>query len=481
MLGRALLAGIVCSVALRCVAAPDRLPAEVDAALARAKVPSTALSVVVQEVGASAPRLEWRAAQPSNPASVMKLVTTLAALELLGPSWNWSTPVWLDGSLRLPQGVLQGDLVIKGSGDPTLVLERLWLLLRRVQHAGVREIDGDIVLDRSAFRVVDRAPGDFDGEPLRPYNAQPDALLLNYRALTLAFTPRPALGVASVSVDPPLQGVAIDATVPLNDAASCGDWRSGLKLDADDPARIRFRGSIAAACAEKTWPLAYADPASYNARVIEALWREAGGRLSGRVRDGSAPAARPPSFEFASPPLAQVVRDINKYSNNVMARQLFLTLGLQLGGMGSEAAAREAVGAWLHDAIGARGVGVVIDNGAGLSRDARISADALAALLQSAWASPVMPEFVASLPVLGQDGTLRAARGPAAARFAGRAHLKTGSLQDVVAMAGYLLAPDAKRYVFVAIVNHPNASAARPALDALIDWAMRPAAAAPRR
>ena len=472
MLGRALLAGIVCSVALRCVAAPDRLPAEVDAALARAKVPSTALSVVVQEVGASAPRLEWRAAQPSNPASVMKLVTTLAALELLGPSWNWSTPVWLDGSLRLPQGVLQGDLVIKGSGDPTLVLERLWLLLRRVQHAGVREIDGDIVLDRSAFRVVDRAPGDFDGEPLRPYNAQPDALLLNYRALTLAFTPRPALGVASVSVDPPLKGVAIDATVPLNDAASCGDWRSGLKLDADDPARIRFRGSIAAACAEKTWPLAYADPASYNARAIEALWREAGGRLSGRVRDGSAPAARPPSFEFASPPLAQVVRDINKYSNNVMAQQLFLTLALQRQPAlpATAEAARALLQDWLLQRGGDLPAGTQLDNGSGLSRDTRLSAALLARLLQQAWSGPAMPELVSSLPINGLDGTLRRSRATA-----GRAHLKTGSLRDVTGIAGYVLSDSGRRYVLVAIINHPQANAARPALDALVQWSLRDA------
>jgi D-alanyl-D-alanine carboxypeptidase/D-alanyl-D-alanine-endopeptidase (penicillin-binding protein 4) len=477
---RAMLACLVGGVALPCLGAVARLPAEVEAALARAKVPPEALSVVVQEVGSAAPRLEWRATQPANPASVMKLVTTLAALDTLGPSWTWTTPVWLDGTLRGPQGVLDGNLVIKGNGDPTLVLERIWLLLRRVQQAGVREIEGDIVLDRSAFPIPDRSPGDFDGEPLRPYNAQPDALLLNYRSLTLAFTPQPARGVASISSDPPLQGVAIDPSVVLRAGAGCGDWRSDLKLDASDPARIRFRGSLATGCGEKSWPLAYAEPASYNARVIEALWRESGGKLSGRVRDGAAPSGRP-SFEFSSPPLAQVVRDINKYSNNVMARQLFLTLGLELRGLGIEAAARDATGAWLRETIGARAADVVIDNGAGLSRDARISADALAALLQAGWASPVMPEFLASLPILGQDGTLRRARGPAAAQFAGRAHLKTGSLQDVVAIAGYLLAPDAKRYVLVAIVNHPNASAARPALDALLDWAMRQGPASTQR
>jgi D-alanyl-D-alanine carboxypeptidase/D-alanyl-D-alanine-endopeptidase (penicillin-binding protein 4) len=466
-------------LALPCLAADQqRLPIEVEAALARAKIPPEAVSVVVQEAGAAGSRLAWRATQASNPASVTKLVTTLAALELLGPTWTWSTPVWLQGR-QGAQGVLEGDLVIKGSGDPSLVVERIWLLLRRVQQAGVREIKGDIVLDRTAFRVADQSPADFDGEPLRPYNAQPDALLLNYRALTLGFAPQAGRGVAAVGVEPPLAGVDVDKSVALRAAGACGDWRTDLKLDASDPSRIRLRGSLATACGEKSWPLAYADPASYNARVLEAMWREMGGRLAGRVRDGLAPATAP-SFEFESPPLGAVVRDINKFSNNVMAQQLFLTLGLQAQGVGSEQTAREAVGAWLHDAIGARADGVVIDNGSGLSRDTRISADTLAALLQSAWKSPVMPEFIASLPILSQDGTLRRAKGPAAARFAGRAHLKTGSLQGVVAIAGYLLTPDARRYVIVAIVNHPNAQAARPALDALLDWAMRADPAVPR-
>lgn len=459
------------SMALPSLAATQRLPPEVGAALARAKVPLESVSVVVQEVGSAVSRLEWRAAEPSNPASVTKLVTTLAALDLLGPAWTWSTPVWLQGKLG-PDGVLDGDLVIRGGGDPSLVLERIWLLLRRVQQAGVREINGDIVLDRTAFRVADQSPAEFDGEPLRPYNAQPDALLLNYRSLVLEFRPQPARGVAIITADPPLQGVRVDSSVRLRESAACGDWRSDLKLDASDPSRVRLRGSLASGCGDKAWPLAYADPGSYNARVLEALWREAGGRLRGRVRDGLAPAT-PPSFEFSSPPLAQVVRDINKFSNNLMAQQLFLTLGLQAQGVGTEQTARDAVGAWLHDAVGARADDVVIDNGSGLSRDTRISAEALAAMLQWAWKSPVMPEFIASLPILGQDGTLRRAEGAAAVRFAGRAHLKTGSLQGVVAIAGYLLTPDAKRYVIVAIVNHPNAQAARPALDALLDWALR--------
>jgi serine-type D-Ala-D-Ala carboxypeptidase/endopeptidase (penicillin-binding protein 4) len=454
-------------------AAPQTtLPAEVMAALERAKVPPEAFSVVVQEAGSAVPVLAWRARQPVNPASLMKLVTTYAALDLLGPAWTWSTPVWLQGSLRNPghDGVLEGNLVIKGRGDPKLVLERIWLLLRQVRQAGVREIDGDIVLDRSAFSEAGQSPADFDGEPLRPYNAQPDALLLNYKSLLLTFTPEPARGVASVASEPPLVGLRVDASVPLVTAA-CDSWRSALKADTSDPSRIRFQGAYPAACGEKVWPQAYVDPKSYNARVIEALWREAGGALSGSVRDGSAPNVGP-SFEFASPPLADVVRDINKFSNNLMAQQLFLTLGLQFRGVGSPETAREVLIPWLIEKLGERAGDIMIDNGSGLSRESRLSAGALGALLQRAWASPVMPEFISSLPVSGLDGTLRRSPGMAAAKLVGRAHLKTGSLRDVVGVAGYLLAPNGRRYVLVAIVNHPNANAARPALDALVEWAL---------
>jgi D-alanyl-D-alanine carboxypeptidase/D-alanyl-D-alanine-endopeptidase (penicillin-binding protein 4) len=183
------------------------------------------------------------------------------------------------------------------------------------------------------------------------------------------------------------------------------------------------------------------------------------------VREGTAPAERP-SFEFASPPLATAVRDINKFSNNVMAQQLFLSLGLEKLGRGTPQAARRVLRNWLDQRFGRAAEGVVIDNGSGLSRDTRVSARLLARLLQSVYASPVMPELMASLPVTGLDGTLRKAR-----VAAGRAHLKTGSLRDVVGIAGYLLPASGRRRVLVAIVNHPNGGNARGALDALVEWA----------
>ncbi len=442
-------------------AAPRALPTEVEAALDQARLPRDAVVAVVQEVGASTPRLAWQAQKLVNPASLTKLITTSAALELLGPAWSWSTPVWIDGTLR--DGVLYGNLAVKGSGDPKLVLERLWLLLRRVQQLGVRDIRGDIVLDRSAFSVPEQNAGDFDGESLRPYNVRADALLLNYRSVLLTFTPDAARGVALVSVEPPLAGVRADTSVPLSSAA-CDDWRGALKADFGDPTRLRLAGIFALACGEKTWPVAYADPRSYNERLLGGLWLEMGGKLAGSVRDGAAPLTAP-TFEVVSPSLAEVVRDINKYSNNVMAQQLFLTLALTQRGLGTPEAAREVLRQWLVERFGDIGRSAVIDNGSGLSRETRVTAQLLARLLQVEWGGPLMPELLSSLPVSGVDGTLRRSK-----VLPGRAHLKTGSLRDVMGIAGVVLANSGRRYVVVAIVNHPNANAARPALEALVKW-----------
>lgn len=456
-------------------AAAGPLPADVEAALDRARLPRDAIVVWVQEAGAngSPPRLSWQPQQPVNPASLTKLVTTTAALDLLGPAWTWNTPVWLRGSTA--NGVLDGDLVIKGNGDPKLVFERLWLILRRVQQLGVREIRGDIVIDRSAFSIPEANPGDFDGDALRPYNVGADALMINYKSLLLTFTPDPARGVAVVSSEPPLSGVKIDGSVRLA-PGDCGDWRGTLRADFDDSKRIDFKGRYPAACGEKQWPVAYADPKRYNERVLQGLWREMGGRFIGRVREGEAPTT-PPNFEVASPTLGELVRDINKFSNNVMAQQLFLTLGATQRGAATPEASREALKQWMSSRLGESAQAATLDNGSGLSRETRMSAQLLARVLQVAWTSPVMPELMSSLPISGIDGTMK--RWPNSP--AGRAHLKTGSLRDVAGIAGYVLANSGRRYVLVAIVNHANANAAKPALDLLVQWTANdlPAPAAP--
>jgi len=223
------------------------------------------------------------------------------------------------------------------------------------------------------------------------------------------------------------------------------------------------------------WPVAYVEPASYAAKAIAGVWRSMGGALGGQVRAGRVAPGLVPAFELTSAPLADVIRDINKFSNNVMAQQVFLTLSLQRDGVGTPARSRALLEAWWRDRFGVADM-PVFDNGSGLSRAARISTGQLARLLRAAWASPLMPELVASLPVSGVDGTLRRAA-PAAT---GRAHLKTGSLRDVAGVAGYVEADSGTRYVVVALANHPQAALARPAIDALVEWTARDRRPAPR-
>jgi D-alanyl-D-alanine carboxypeptidase/D-alanyl-D-alanine-endopeptidase (penicillin-binding protein 4) len=464
--------GVLALTSLLCcaagAAARETLPPEAAAALQRARVPLEAIAVSIHEVGTGRAVLTHRAQAAVNPASLAKLMTTAAALDLLGPAWTWSTPVWVQGPLR--DGVLDGSVYIKGSGDPKLVVERLWLLLRRLQQMGVREIRGDIVLDGSAFAAAQGAPYDFDGESNRPYNVKAEALLLNYKAVVYTFAPDPAHGVVTVAVDPPLAGLTVDRTVPFA-AGPCDDWRTALKASFAE-GRTRFAGSYAGSCGEQAWPLADPNPASYNARLIEGLWREMGGKVGGSVREGTAPADQRPSFEQRSPPLLEVVREINKFSNNVMAQQLFLTLALNRtpGTPAAPAAARDVLRRWLNSRLGDLPPEVVIDNGSGLSREGRVTAQWLGRLLMSAYDSGWMPELMSSLPIAGVDGTLRRSRATP-----GRAHLKTGSLRDVAGVAGYVLSDSGKRYALVAIINHPQANAARPALDALVQWTLRDA------
>lgn len=455
------IAGACCTLALVAAAAAQGLPPEVEAALADAQLPRDAVVLLVAPAEGGPPRLAHRADAAVNPASVAKLATTFAALELLGPQFTWNTPVYLDGPVR--HGVLQGNLHIKGQGDPKLVLERLWLLLRRVQALGVHRITGDIVLDRGAFSLPPSDPAAFDGEPLRPYNAAPDALLVNYKTVVLSFVPEGRQ--VRVHAEPTLAGVRWPATVPLA-AGPCGAWPAALKADFSNPTRVRFAGAFPGACGERSWNIAFPDPASYAGRAIAGLWHEMGGHLAGEVRDGPVPAGLQPAFEFASPPLAEIVRDVNKYSNNVMAQQLFLTLSLQQRGTGSYQGSREVLAQWWRERFG--GEPPVTDNGSGLSRSESITAGQLARLLQAAWASPLMPDLVASLPALGLDGTLRKAQ-----RNVGLAHLKTGSLADVAGVAGYVHGAQGRRYVLVAIANHPRANAIRPAVQALVEWTAR--------
>ena len=438
------------------------VPEPVNAALRSAAIPAAASAIVVLPLAPGGVTIEANESQPLNPASTMKLVTTYAALALLGPAYAWRTEAFATGALR--RDVLEGSLVIRGSGDPKLVIENLWLMIQRIRGYGIREIRGDVVLDRSAFELAAHDPGDFDGERLRPYNTGPDALLLNFKAVTLGFVPDPETHSARIVPLPLLAGMTLPPSVRAIDGP-CGDWRAKLKADFADPMAPVFRGAYPLACGEQLLHLSVLDHGRYFSAAFAALWQSAGGSWIGRLREAPVPSDARRIAVHESAPLAEVIRDVNKFSNNVMARQIYLTLGTEAGRQpASVARAEAALRAWL-DSRGLAMPELVLENGSGLSRIERISAGSLARLLRHAFASPLMPEFMASLPLVGVDGTMRKRNGAA-----GNAHIKTGLLANARAIAGYVHAASGRRYAVVAIINHPNAREGQAVHDALLQW-----------
>jgi D-alanyl-D-alanine carboxypeptidase/D-alanyl-D-alanine-endopeptidase (penicillin-binding protein 4) len=417
-------------------------------------------------VGATRPLLSVNPDLPLNPASSMKLVTTFAGLELLGPAYRWRTETYLGGPLR--EGVLEGDLILKGSGDPKLNIEAFWMLLRDLRGRGLKDIRGDLVLDRSQYATGDYDAARFDGESLRPYNVGPDPLLLNFKSVRFLFSPDPEHGGVRVAAEPRI--IETVSVVRLAEGP-CGDWRERLKPDFQPqsmPPRALFTGSYNAACGERDWHVALLSPNQYAGSLFRLLWTELGGTISGSVRDGTTPAQAKPFASIESPALAEVVRDINKYSNNVMARQLYLAIAADQAGLPATTEnGQRAIKAWLAKK-GLDFPDLVIENGAGLSRVERISAQSLTTLLVAAFRSPLMPELVASLPLVSVDGTMR--RRMKSEAIAGQAHIKTGSLADVRSIAGYVLDRSGRRHAVTMIVNHPNAAQSQAAQDALLNW-----------
>jgi D-alanyl-D-alanine carboxypeptidase/D-alanyl-D-alanine-endopeptidase (penicillin-binding protein 4) len=227
-------------------------------------------------------------------------------------------------------------------------------------------------------------------------------------------------------------------------------------------------GTYAADCGERTRSFSLLNHRAYTAALFTQLWKDLGGSITGTVRDGQVPRDARLVASTRSPTVSEIARDINKYSNNVMARQLLLTLAAVYGGPpGTLEKGAAAVKQWAAQK-GLPMPELVVDNGSGLSRIGRISARSMGELLLDAFRSAVMPEFIASLPVVAADGTMK--KRLANAQVAGQAHIKGGTLEGVRAIAGYVLDANGRRVVVVFIVNHPNAAQAQAAQDALLQW-----------
>ena len=449
---------------------PDPLPAPISAVLKQQHLSAKGLSIYVHEIGASAPVLAYDADTPRNPASTIKLLTTLAALEILGPAYVWKTEAY--ASAPMHAGRLDGDVYLKGYGDPYFVYEHFWSFMRTLRNSGIDTINGDLVLDQSYFAPTPADPADFDGRPLRAYNVQPNALLVNFQAVNIRFLPQPETRKVRIVADPLPSQLEVDNHVRLT-RGGCRGWHRGLGMRVlNTPARdqLVFSGNYDASCGDNEVFRVVSEPTRYIHGIFTSTWRELGGHFDGDVRIGSVPPNAQLVHTGYSPPLSDIIRSINKYSNNVMTRQLLLTLGAEVEAPpGTEEKGIKAVRHWLADNR-LDFPELVLENGAGLSRQERISARHLGEVLRAAYASPYMPEFLSSLPVLAMDGTLKRRLG--GSQLAGRAHLKTGSLDDVRSQAGMMLDQHGRWLVVVSLHNAKGAdgNAGEAVQNALLRW-----------
>jgi len=457
------------------------LPSTVADALKQAGIPQDSVAVIIRSVDGTNPTVTHNGTKSLNPASVMKLVTTNAALDLLTPAYRWKTEIYQEGLVR--KGVLEGNLIIKAYGDPSFKAQEFWRLLMSLQQAGIKEIKGDLIIDKSYFAKSVSSGNPFDDEIWRAYNAMPSAFLVNGRNTSFKFVADASdLNNSRVSIaqDFALPELQIINNMKLTQGA-CGEWRShfGYTVKKKETslnnggAVATFNGSFSPDCGEKYLELSVFDDDQYAFYTFKKLWRELGSKFSGQLKVQDTPVSAVKVLEQLSDPLGYVVRDINKWSNNLMARQLLLTIAAEKTSLpATEANGAAVIKAWLASKeLNGNSFNfdeLVIENGSGLSRTERISAEHLSQILVSAYNSPVMPEFMSSLPILSLDGTVmkRLKDSPVSAR----AHLKTGSLDGVSSIAGYVLDKQNKRHVLVMVVNYAKAAASKAAQDALIEW-----------
>jgi D-alanyl-D-alanine carboxypeptidase/D-alanyl-D-alanine-endopeptidase (penicillin-binding protein 4) len=464
-----------------------QLPEPVAQVVRTPRLADDALSVLVLRDGQTV--LSHLADRPMQPASTMKLVTTLVGLEILGPVFRGRTELRTAGELL--GETLQGDLVLRGGADADFSGEALETMLRSLRAQGIRKIRGHLVVDRQLFSPArdDLGVPPFDEAPEAYYNVIPDAAMINKNMLQLDM--RASGTRLKLAMQPELQGVTIASDMKLIDA-NCKQWEDGWKLpeavtQKDGSIKVMLHGTFPKNC-NQTYAINVVDRQEYLGRLFRQTWKRLGGTISDTTVEGATPPESRLLAEHVSRTLPEIVRDTNKPSDNTLARTIFLSLGALeadplLGSRPSAGSADTAnpgtfarsdavVRNWMR-AHGINDTGLVLENGSGLSRTERISAVQMGGLLQAGLRSNWAPEFLASMPIAAVDGTMR--RRLHGSPAAGRARMKTGSLNNVVALAGYVPDATGKPLVVVAMVNS-NLSGngrGRAVLDALVDWAAR--------
>jgi serine-type D-Ala-D-Ala carboxypeptidase/endopeptidase (penicillin-binding protein 4) len=417
-------------------------------------------------------------------ASTTKIITSIAALDVLGPGFKWRTNAYLNGTLE--NGVLSGDLLIVGGGDPLLDYEKLVAWFKLLQKRGLKEIAGNIILDRHRFALVDKDHINTPKPEWRnPHHALPDALVVGEGTLKVQIAN--IAGTKVITLDPPIEG--IDLVDQTKSIARCANSKLAISVefvDASAPPKALVTGDWAPDCpsvAVETNPL---DQISFSGAAIAAAWKAAGGTLTGSIIEQAPPvavkairvrtrgkASKPPRARKAwstleSKQLLDAIKQVNKWSNNLVSRNVLLSLS---EGFPNRAAtlqsAQKNIDIWLQSK-GFNDGDLKVENGSGLSRNEKGRPRALAQLLRDVTFTKIDGAFRSSLSIAGVDGTMgsRLKR----SEFIGKILIKTGTLTDVRAIAGYVTSKSGQVYAVVGIVNHANTGRALQALDSFIEW-----------
>lgn len=441
------------------------LPGDIDALIKKSALAPEEVSLWVAPVGGGTALIDFQSNVPRNPASVAKLFTTGMGLLLLGENYRWRSEFYIEG--KTEGGILLGNLFIKTYGNPHFVEEELMDMVIALRNQGIDRIDGEIIIDGSYFQPITANPHEFDGNGFEPYNAIPSAVNINFRTADLVFNVEG--GHVQVSTDPPLYYTKVDSQVQLVNKNGCkaSDFIPHLTVDYSQDL-VTLTGKMAKGCDKQRLKKVFADPGDILYGHFKKAWELTGGELAQGWYYGVVPESAQIIHTAYSKPLVEQISLMNKMSNNVMTRQLFLTLGAELTAPPATVEkSRQVIDNKLAE-LGIDNGGLYLDNGAGLSRDTQVTARQTGELLMLMQDPRIVDYFEESLAVMGVDGTLR--RRLRGTPLEGNAIGKTGTLKNARALAGYLTAESGVKYAYVMLFEGRHAAAGRQLQDDIMQW-----------
>ncbi len=383
------------------------------------------------------------------PASVQKLITTASALHYLGPNYRFKTEILHTGSRK--SGVIDGDLIIRGGGDPDLTPEKIWLIAEQIKRMGVNEVTGALVVDGTYFDSLITAPSWKENHTQRAYDARLGALSVSFNTVAVDVHPGGKNGgpaIVGLFPDSPYFELVNKATTALSGKRGITALRSLQK----GKTVITVTGIMRPGSKGKKIYLNIQNPLEYAAVTFKEYFQRSGVVIKGGVRIAVTDKSATSIYTHKSDPLAVIVRKLNKFSNNFVAEQIAKTIAAEkTGAPGSHEKALELLRRFLTDS-GIDVSEIILADASGLSRRNRISAKAITSLLTVMNGRfDIGPDFLAALGIMGVDGSVKKRMSSSPARSQARA--KTGSLSRLSALAGYVAGEKGSLFAFAIFLN----------------------------